>query len=156
MEAGGCVKGFPFCPFLVSSAHFGTFLTCFYFAFCYSQQTLSSRQLSEFPPCIQPCLQTPLPPGQASNRPGLLTPQTCLHLICFNSLPPPRTKVFLYKSACLLCKSEWYKRWRELQQKVSNATGLAGAQSSECTRVSTDTWDAAVTVGITKCKQGRG
>lgn len=121
-----------------------------------SAQTLSSMQLSGFSPCIQPCLQTPLPPGQASNRPGLLTPQTCLHLICFNSLPPPRTKVFLYKSAHLLCKSEWYKGWRELQQKESNATGLAGAQSSECTRVSTDTWDAAITVGITKCLQGRG
>lgn len=148
----------------LSFLSFPCFLCSFWYfshllLFCFllqSAQTLSSMQLSEFPPCIQPCLQTPLPPGQASNRPGLLTPPTCLHLICFNSLPPPRTKVFLYKSAHLLCKSEWYKGWRELQQKESNATGLAGAQSSECTRVSTDTWDAAITVGITKCIQGRG
>lgn len=82
--------------------------------------------------------------AKLSNPPGLLAPQPCLHLICycFNSVPPPRTKRFLYKSALALYKLGWYKGWRESQQKRSRGDG---AQSSKCDGASADTRDAAIT-----------
>lgn len=66
LEEGWWGKGFPFCLLSVSSTHFSTSPSCFYFAFCLSQhRPHSPMQLSQFSPCIQPYLQTPLPPGQA-------------------------------------------------------------------------------------------
>lgn len=85
--------------------------------------------------------------AKLSHLPALLPPQTCLPLTCFNPVPPPRTKRFLYRSALALYKPGWCKVWRESQQEEANVMGLVGAQSSKCTRASTEPWDAAVMVG---------
>lgn len=79
-----------------------------------SAQNLSSMQLSQFH-----LVFTALSANTSSswpNLPGLLAPQT-LHLIHFDSVPPPKTKRFLCKSALALYKPGWYTPGEDHRKK---------------------------------------
>jgi len=137
---------------LLISAHFPP-------AFILPFPTISTNPFSYAVLSVSTLYSAPLA-NTSSSWPLQSTSSPCsstrCQLSCFNSLPPPRTKRFLYKSAPTLCKPGRYEGWREAEQREANEMGLVGAQSSERSRVSTATSGAAVTGVIKKGVQGRG